>query len=283
VNAYGSRMFHAAGTLVVTSVLCVSLSAPLMSDERSDTLQVSEQLQRLITDITRETIPHDYENEKQWGKKKDAVRGLYIKREGLRIKTHRTTEAVNHGTWTKYRVELLDPEQYFQVRLQQVHALPNNRLAFDILCDARVRIFGRLSQWQQGIQLISLGAEADATVQVVLQCDLATRLDTSTIPPGLEFDPVVRQADLQIKDFRVRRISQVNGPLVKALSASVREMLEDEIEHRRAKLLAQINRQIDKRRDKLRLSLGELFAPSSKSASLSPPTEEPGKSTASNR
>ncbi len=189
------------------------------------------------------------------------MRGLYVKREGWQFKTHRTTKQVNHGTWTKYRVELLDPEQQFQVRLEHVRQLPNNRLAFDLLCEARVRTFGRLSEWQQGVQLISLSAEADATVELTIQCDLATRLDRSTIPPGLEFDPVVRQADLQIKDFRMRHISQLDGPLVKALSASVREVLEDEIEHRRAKLVAQINRQIDKRRDKLRLSFGELFAP----------------------
>ncbi len=99
-------------------------------DSQADAFPISENLQRLITDLTRTVIPHNYENEKDWGKTKDVMRGLYIKREGLRIKTHRTRRSVNHGTWTKYRVELLDPQQQFQVRLQHVRRLPNNRLSF---------------------------------------------------------------------------------------------------------------------------------------------------------
>ncbi len=255
------RFLHQAYGAAALMVVGLLFGSTAVSAPQPATLQTSDQMQRLITDVAREFIPHNYENEKHWGKTKDVVRGLYVKREGWQVKTHRTTKSVNHGTWTKYRIELLDPEQQFQVRLEHIRRLANNRLAFDIQCDARVRIFGRLAEWRQGVQLISLSAEADATVELTMQCDLATRFDSSTIPPALVFDPVVRHADLKIDDFRMRHISQLNGPLVKTLSASVREVLEDEIAHRRDKIVSQINRQIDKRRDKLRLSFGDLFAP----------------------
>ena len=219
--------------------------------------------------MVRGTIPHNYVDEKDWGKTKEVVRGLYIKREGLRIKTHRTRKSVNHGTWTRYQIDLIDPAQHFHIRLQQVRTLPNKRMAFEILCDAKVRVFGRLSQWQQGVQLVSLCAEADADVRLTLQGDLAARIDLTHAIPDLELDPVVRDADLYVKDFRMREISQLDGPFVKMLSASVREVLEDEITKRRTKLVAKINRQIDKNRDNLRLSVTELLATGKKKSDTS--------------
>ena len=250
---------------LLAAMLVIAAPAPSVgAADPAKSVQVSERFQQLVTELVRGTIPHNYVDEKKWGKTKDVVRGLYIKREGLRIKTHRTRKAVNHGTWTRYRIDLLDPAQQFQIRLERVRTLPNNHMAFEIICDAKVRAFGRLSQWQQGVQLISLSAEADVDVRLTMQCDLATRIDTSHTIPDLELDPVVRNADLFIKEFRMREISQLDGPLVKKLSASVREVLEDEIAQRRTKLVAKINRQIDKNRDHLRLSVTELLAPGSK-------------------
>ena len=77
--------------------------------------------------------------------------------------------------------------------------------------------------------------------------------------PAVLVDPVVRTADVQIHNFQMRSISQFEGPLVKSLSASVRELLEDEIADRRQKLVVQLNRHIDKNRDRLHVSLSDLL------------------------
>ena len=246
---------------VLVSTLALTLNAlvHVAFAADADVIPIDPRLQTLFTDLARQAIPHDYENEKAWGKTKEVVRGLYVKREGLRIKTHRTTKTVNHGTWKKYRIQLLDPEGQFQVRVANVRRLPNQHFVFDVVVDARVRIFGRLSQWERGVQLVSLSAEADADVQLAMQCDLATKLEIAGDSPGLTIDPTVQAADLQIRSFQMRHISQLDGPLVRTLSASIREVLEDEFEDRRERLPAQINRQLDKHRDQMHLSFKELL------------------------
>jgi hypothetical protein len=256
----GLRRIVLAGALAWWGVCQWSFPGVLASE--SEEIQLDPRLQALLADLARNVIPHDYENEKDWGKTKEVVRGLYIKREGLRIKTHRTRKAVNHGTWTRYRVQLLDPEQQFHVRLENMRRFPEPRFKFDVICDARVRIFGRLSQWQRGIQLVSLSAEADTDIRLIMQCDVTPRLSLRDNLPDLTIDPLVRTADLQIRNFRMRHISRLDGPLVKTLSASVREVLEDEIEKRRERLVVQINRQIDKKRELLRLSPEDFFSKS---------------------
>ena len=252
--AVASRLLL-AGLVSLTGLAGAANTAMAQAAGDLPAIPVNQDLQELITDLARQVIPHEYKDEKKWGKTKEVVGGLYVKREGLRIKTHRTRKNVNHGTWTKYRIQLLDPDRQLQVRLERVRQLPNQRLAFQIVCTARLRTFGRLSQWQRGVQLISISAEADAEVELTIQCELGIYFDLSSVPPDLVLDPVVQDADLLVRDFRMRRISQLRGPVVKQLSASVREVLEDVVERRRNKLVARVNQQLDKHKDKLRLSL----------------------------
>ncbi len=251
-------MFHdfAMTTLLVVSTIGASPTSA--TDLAGSTpIAVNGGLQRLITELSRTVIPDDYEDNRQWGKTKNVVNGLYVKREGLRIKTHRKRKPVNHGTWTRYRIQIVDSAHLFHVRLRNVRTLENGRIAFDIICEARLQVFGRMSQWQRGVQLVSLSAEAVSDVQLIIASDVATHLDLAAMPPDLVIDPVVRKADLRIREFHLKRLSRLEGPLVRQLSASVREVLEREIERRQDKLVQRINRQLDKHRDRFRLSLSK--------------------------
>ena len=124
------------GTLVIFTAVCgASARAAAAADDDprlTRPFQLDDRTQAMVTHLARQVIPHDYENTKGWGKTRQVVRGLYIKRDGLRIKTHRTTVEVNDGTWTKYRVQLLNPAEQFQIRVENVHKTPDQRLGFDI-------------------------------------------------------------------------------------------------------------------------------------------------------
>jgi hypothetical protein len=164
----------------------------------------------------------------------------------------------NDGKWTHYRVRLVDPEEQFEVRVSQMQEIEGGRVAMDVSAVARVDVFGRQSLWTRGIQLYSLSAEADARVRFTAHVEVATRIDPTVFPPDVHLAPSVTTARLDILDFRLRRISRADGPLVRALSHSVREMLEDKLVEDNAKLVAKLNKQLAKQDDKLKLSLTEL-------------------------
>ncbi len=239
--------------LLLPSALCAA------DIDSGEVIEVDEGLHALVTDLTRAFIPRDYEDNRKWGKTKEVVDGLHVRRDGWQIKTHRTKKAVNHGTWTRYEVRLLDPENRFKITLQNVRRLPDGRVAVDVHCDARLRTFGRLSEWQYGVQLFSLSAEAHADVRLTMACAFRVNVDLSRIPPDVIVDVHVDDAEILIRRFRMRRISQISGPLVKQLSHGVREVLEDAIDQRRDKMAEKINKQIEKNQDKLRLSLSTLL------------------------
>ena len=64
--------------------------------------------------------------------------------------------------------------------------------------------------------------------------------DLSRLPPDLILRPTVTQADLQLVDFRLQRISDVGGPIAKELGDSLEDVLQDEINDRRIESLEDI-------------------------------------------
>jgi hypothetical protein len=79
-------------------------------EERGSEIPVGESLQQFITHLVIDEIPHEYENTKKWGGTKRVMSGLDWDRDGLRIETRRQWKDANHGTWSRYKLRLVDPQ-----------------------------------------------------------------------------------------------------------------------------------------------------------------------------
>ena len=154
---------------------------------------------------------------------------------------------------------LLDPEHKFDVRVANLRQ-QGNLAVCDVTVVVAARVSGRHTQWENGVQLISIGAEADARLRLRAELAVAMKLDPSKFPPDVYFEPRVTKADLDILEFKLRRISHFGGPVVKSLSSSVREVLEDKIAEDRPKLVLRLNKSLAKQQSKLRFSAADWFA-----------------------
>lgn len=219
----------------------------------------SGEFQQFLTDIVREALPTEYEKKKNWGHTKRVFDGWKIEQDGLKIETRRRWKEANDGTWLQYEVRLVKPDDNFQIRIENLQEVPGGKVAFDIAADARVAVSGRQSQWESGLLLYSFSVEADARVRMQAHVEAALKLDPTRIPPDVYLVPVVTTADLQIPDFRLHKVSHLHGPVVRSLSHSVREMLEEKVASDRAKLVASLNKQIAKNEKKLKFSAQDLL------------------------
>jgi hypothetical protein len=219
-----------------------------------------EGLSQLIRQIALRSLPDDFENDKDWGRTKEVWAGLKISRDGLHIKTKRRKKSVKHGTWKKYSAHLVKPEETLAIQISNVTDLPGKGVGFDLAIDARIAAQARWAEWGLGVQLYNVGAEAEARVRIDMKCELDLSFDMTTFPPALALKPQVADAKLQLIDFRVHRISKLDGPVVKQIGPALHGVLEDEINDRKSKLISEINRAIAKREDDLRLSFQELLA-----------------------
>ena len=212
----------------------------------------------VITGMVLEHLPHQYENKRRWGQTKEVVRGLSIRTQGGRLRIRRKRKRVNHGTWKLYRLQLAEPHRQFHIHVTKIAAPAAGRVRVHASCVASLHAFGRISQWQRGVQLASFSVDSMARVQLAVHCDLGLKLDGHHFPPDVVVDPHITWAQLRLVDFRVSRISNLGGPIARQLGKTLREILEGKLAEQQRQLAAKMNRQIHKRRDRLRFSLHDL-------------------------
>lgn len=217
-------------------------------------------LSELVTNLVRAELPDAYEKKKNWGQTTEVWDGVRVSLDGARIKTKRKKRTVNHGTWTLYRATLTNPQE-FAVTIANLRRLDDGRTAFDADFAAPLALFGRISEWQRGVQLFSLSADADARVRLQVTCAVRTRLEVGgKLVPDVSLEPEVTSAKIVLEAFRLHRLSQVHGPLAKELGEELHDMLQHEIDDRNAQIVGKLNQQIARQKDKgkLRLSLSDL-------------------------
>ncbi len=216
----------------------------------------SAEFQALITRLAREHLPDKYEKTKNWGKTTRVFDGWKLERDGLKVETRRRFKDANDGAWQKYTIRLLDPEHKFDVRVANLRQRESQAVC-DVTVVGLARVSGRHTQWENGVQLISIGAEADARLRLRAELAVAMKLDPTKFPPDFALQPRVTKADLDILEFKIRRISHFGGPMVKSLSSTVREVLEDKIAEDRHKLVERLNKSLAKQQSKLRFSAAD--------------------------
>ena len=210
--------------------------------------------------MVRQNLPEEFESLDNWGRTTEVWDGVDVRREGLQIKTKRRKRQVNDGTWKRYHVRLIEPEEGLNIQVLDVRPLPDGRVEFEVMADAKLEMFARLSQWERGVQLVSLSVNAQAETQFRVRGDVGVQLDPTRLPPDVILDPVVRAAELRLVAFRLDRISQVGGPVARELGRQARSLLNKELARQSERLPDKTNRQIDKNRQRLRLSIQDLLA-----------------------
>jgi hypothetical protein len=220
----------------------------------------SPEFQEWITALAREQLPDNYEKRKNWGHTARTFDGVAIWIEEGRLETRRKYKQANDGQWQHYRVTLKDPDEKFDVKISNIRKLADNVIGLDVTVLASLQVFGRESLWEHGVQLYSVSAEADARVRLWASVEITTKVDLTRFPPDVALDPQVTAAKFEIPDFRIRRLGGLKGPVVRSLSHSTREAVEAKLAEDNPKLVAKLNRAIDKQEKKLKISLADLAA-----------------------
>ncbi|MFP6576729.1 MAG: hypothetical protein VB912_16335 [Pirellulaceae bacterium] len=216
-----------------------------------------EAMSDLLMWIARQHMPTTYQDKKEWGGTREIVTGLKIVGKGRKLSTAPRRKRVNHGTWKMYQVSLKDPQDGFHIELNRVQVTEEKGLVFEAIIEARLEMLARWAQWNRGVQLISLNALVDAKVRLQLAGNLAIRIDPLKLPPEVTVIPSVTSAHLQLKSFRLLRISQLHGSLVHAIGREARKTIEKQLAAKQGDLVARINQQIERNQEKLRLSLSK--------------------------
>ena len=200
--------------------------------------------------LIEDAIPAHYDKQKDWGRTKNITVG--IRNEGIKLK--RLKKPVKHGVWKHYQVWQVDPDKHLSVRIENLRTLDARRgrvyvgsLPRSSTCGPRAKIY------QYGVHLIALEVEGQTGFDLALDCQVGAWLKRDNKKTSVAVEPLVGDARLALRDFRINRVSDAKGPLVRELGEEVRELVERELQG--PKLTAKLNRAIEKKRDRLEYTL----------------------------
>lgn len=216
-----------------------------------------QSLGRAFGALVANAIPAVYDKQDDWGNQKQIVVGLRTEGKGFRTKIKRRKKSVNHGVWKHYRVRLIDPDKHFHVAVENLRALEAGRAGFTLRVQAKLDGWARAKVYQYGVHLIALEVVGDMQVDLALDCEVGVQVQVVDGAPGVALEPTVADARLQLAEFRLRRVSNAKGPLVRELGDGLKRAIERELHG--PKLVAKLNRAIEKKRDRLQLGVGDLL------------------------
>lgn len=243
--------------LAITSPIAASPWPDWLRNRELSLSEAPDGLGQLATSIVMENLPKTYEDNKRWGRQKEVYRGIKLRREGWKLETKRRRKRVNHGSWERYELKQIDPQKNVSVRFSQVETNEDGSVSFHLKFVSRVNAYARFSEWNRGVRLLSISLDADADVILDLDCTLDVDFVATRFPPDVILKPKVDDASLNVRRFRVNRVSHFDGPVARELGDSLKKMVVKKVNEKRPKLVAKINRQIAKNEDKLRLSLSD--------------------------
>lgn len=213
-------------------------------------MDAGDGLNQQLRKLALQHLPAHYVDDRKWDRTEE-IKTLIPRSEPLIMK---------HGTWSKYELRPVDPENTLAIRLTNVRNLDDGRLAFHLACDLTVDLEARQAKWQRGVQLYSVQADVTTRVTVALECRLGLKFDfskssTQLQSPAIVMSPVVESSQLTIHEFRVHRVSKIGGEIAQQITRHARKWLEDHSSEHEAKLTESLNKQLQKKPEKLRIPL----------------------------
>jgi hypothetical protein len=242
----------------VVLLLCVCCSQVTADDPTAELASQSSSasLAKLFAQLVERAIPREYDKRKDWGRRKNITAG--IRTDGLRI--HRRKKPVKHGIWKHYKVRLIEPENTLAVRIDHLRPLEGGRLGFTLTLKAKFDLWARVKVYQYGVHLIALETVGDAAIDLAIDCEIGMNLQTRAGRAGFALDPRVVDARLDITDFHLHRVSNAKGPIIRELGEEFPRIIEHELQG--PKLVAKLNKAIEKKRDRLEVGFGEFLGAS---------------------
>lgn len=223
--------------------------APATSPRREMAAEVSE----FIRSVALFLIPQEFDDDNGWGEETKIQSGLNMRLDDGRLRTSRRWKHVNHGNWQQVTGRLVDPEDTFRLRVAGVPVPERGIQEYDIDVSARLRVTGRQQQWNYGIMLWSISAEAVADVNLHLVLDVKSEIVQSDNGTRLRFLPNVRSAEVRLSDFSLRRISHLKGKPVQEFGDWFEKMIRRRVTRENDKLTPRINAALEKEPERLEI------------------------------
>jgi head-tail adaptor len=220
-----------------------------------------------LASLALDKMPRTIDGDKEWGDTKRIWAGVKVRFDDGKLKTHRRFRKLEHGRWVRYKIRLPDVDarnrataKIHQVEFRQQTEVGMPRWHVKSTVVAPMKFEARIQRWNLGVKLFSMTIEGRMRLRMKSSALIGLETEFSEIPPALVFDPHIQKAKIDVESFEVDRVSHIGGDVAEGWGEVVQEVIvETYVKRLNKRLVAKLNRAIDKERDDLRISIAQWF------------------------
>jgi hypothetical protein len=213
--------------LAAVAVGLVLVSAAARAEDKPADKPDHAELARLIHAAVVPHIPKEFEESSGWGKTVPDPGNLRLTRLRTRIRVG-DKEELPHGAWIRTKVTLDDPAKDVRIEVRDLKKCDRNTLQIQLAVTVSCHAERERKQWDNGLPLLGLTAQADVTVVVVLNCDVGLSLNVAKFPPEVVIEPRVTKAQLEVKKLEPKQIGNiVLGDRARRLANELKGVFEE--------------------------------------------------------
>ncbi len=225
----------------------------IVRDEQAVMRPASREAVEFVRGVVLLLLPHRFEDENGWGDEKRIQSGLHMKMDGLEVRTKRKWNMVNHGSWTRASGFLIDPENTLKLDLRNSPTTADGISRYEILVTARIFGTAQQQQWNHGVRLWSISADAEADLRFDCRFEVRQSVTSDNGATKLRFEPKVTSAEVHLDRFRLKRISHMKGSAIREAGSWFEGLIRSRIRRENGRIAEKINEKLAENSDRFEL------------------------------
>ena len=221
--------------LLSTGLAFVFLAVPAEADDpKIDPQKDYAEFSKMIHKMVVKELPKEFEDKSGWGQIVPLSEKLLrfpnlpaALKSGLGDK-----EGYPDGLWKKFKVRFDDPAKDIKIVVKEFTKIDPK--TFKLVVDSEVTFTGEgeVQNWQKGVPLGRITAQAGAMVALGMHFDVGVTFDTRKFPPDINIDPKITTLTIDLKEFNLRRVANpttniaIEGETAKGIGDDLKDSLK---------------------------------------------------------
>jgi hypothetical protein len=216
----------------------LGLATPLAAQPMPPAEDPAAELNQLIHKAIAVRLPKVTEDDSGWGRTIPLPDKIRLPRARRTIVEVNGQPEVPDGTWIKTRLSVEDPDRDVKIHVRTFKRLSATSYRMTLEADVAFRSEADTQRWRNGLLLGDATVNADLSVRVFLDCEIAARVGAT----GITLVPDVKDLTLTLKEYTPHRVKlnrsglSVEGDLVESLSDLLKSNVESQLRVKEANL-----------------------------------------------
>jgi hypothetical protein len=192
---------------------------------------------RLIHKMVVKELPKEFEDRSGWGQivpLTEKVRFPRLPRTRVQIGDK---EGYPDGLWKKFKVRIDDPAKDLKINVRELSKVDSKTFRLVIASEVALAGAGEVQNWQKGLPLGRISAQADARLGLDMVFDIGVTFNSKTFPPDLNIEPKLADLQIDLKEFNLRRVANpatniaLEGEAAKKIGDDMKDTLKSLIKN----------------------------------------------------